>query len=295
MQGDAAAFLSKATGVVRNPIGIIALFIGLIYATATVVSGASPHLTDEQRWVLVIFAGAFPFVVLGTFFVLVTKHHSKLYAPSDWRDERLVFGPQSTEVMIRRLESEVQELVESEPDHEQDERSPAAVSAELEPVKPANPTRLEMVAKAREAEELAFQRLTKLYPHQIYRNVQLDKAPRPVTFDGLISEPPGRPVAFEVKFVRHIKHLKNRIDDAISNGIVAATTIKKYQPSASFELVLVLVTDGMSPDERRKAESIARDRLENVRDLAATVVVFDLDQLREEAHDVKHADSEAAA
>jgi len=78
--GDAALKLS------RSPLGIIALFILLVYGFACLVS-VSGHLTDTHRTILIWFIVAFPTMVLFTFAWLICNHHSKLYSPSDYQDE----------------------------------------------------------------------------------------------------------------------------------------------------------------------------------------------------------------
>lgn len=81
------SFADTAKGLARNPIGIIALFIVLIYGFASLVAGASQNLTADERQPIIWFLVLFPFVVLGAFVWLVTKHHTKLYAPSDYQKD----------------------------------------------------------------------------------------------------------------------------------------------------------------------------------------------------------------
>lgn len=70
----------------KNPLGIIALFLVLVYGMAGFVATSSV-LESEQRLIIVLFLVGFPILVLGIFYSLVTKHHNKLYAPSDFVDE----------------------------------------------------------------------------------------------------------------------------------------------------------------------------------------------------------------
>jgi hypothetical protein len=70
----------------RNPLGIIALFIVMIYAMAGLVT-ASASLSTPERLILVIFLAVFPLIVLLVFYLLVTRHSEKLYAPGDFKDE----------------------------------------------------------------------------------------------------------------------------------------------------------------------------------------------------------------
>ena len=100
MSSDATStegFLKAGTSYIKNPLGIVGLFIALIYGVAGLVAGFSTNLTEDQRWVMVGFTAVFPVVVLGVFVRLVTHHHNKLYSPADWKDERHFFGPQSSQ------------------------------------------------------------------------------------------------------------------------------------------------------------------------------------------------------
>ncbi len=81
-------FGETAKGLARNPLGIIALFIVLIYGFAALIVGVSGHLDDGERVPLIWFLVLFPVLVLAVFSWLVSEHHTKLYAPSDFeRDE----------------------------------------------------------------------------------------------------------------------------------------------------------------------------------------------------------------
>ncbi|MBN2077065.1 MAG: response regulator [Dehalococcoidales bacterium] len=81
------AFGSTAKGLARNPLGIIALFIVLIYGFASLVVGFSDKLTSQERLIIIWFLAVFPCLVLGVFGWLVSRHHTKLYAPTDYRED----------------------------------------------------------------------------------------------------------------------------------------------------------------------------------------------------------------
>ena len=107
----AGAFLEQgAKSYTRNPLGILGLFVGFIWGIVVVVAGFSPNLTESQRWALVLFAALFPIPILCVFYNLVTEHHSKLYAPADWKDERHFFGPQSAQVREQREAREAESV-----------------------------------------------------------------------------------------------------------------------------------------------------------------------------------------
>lgn len=79
-------FSESAKGFTKSPLGIIALFIVLVYGFASLVVGfgqnVSGHITP-----LIYFMVFFPVVVFLGFLWLVANHHNKLYGPSDFKDE----------------------------------------------------------------------------------------------------------------------------------------------------------------------------------------------------------------
>jgi len=84
---DLSTFGTAAQGLARNPLGIIALFIVLIYGFAALTLGFNPHLESGERAPLVWFLVSFPVAVLVLFGWLVSRHNEKLYAPSDYRSD----------------------------------------------------------------------------------------------------------------------------------------------------------------------------------------------------------------
>ncbi len=80
-QGQISQFASFA----RNPLGIIALFLFLVYTIAgSVLGGTAANLQWFERLPLILFLIVFPFAILRTFGDLVRNHHHKLYAPKDF-------------------------------------------------------------------------------------------------------------------------------------------------------------------------------------------------------------------
>src|SRR5215216_5862677 len=77
-------FGETARGLAQNPLGIIALFIVLVYGFASLVVGIGANLDPASTIVLVWFMVLFPVLVLGVFAWLVSRHHWKLYSPRDY-------------------------------------------------------------------------------------------------------------------------------------------------------------------------------------------------------------------
>jgi hypothetical protein len=107
MASDLSSFSTAAKGLARNPLGIIALFIVLIYGFAAITLGASSSFESEERLPLVWFLVLFPVLVLFVFVRLVTAHHEKLYAPGDYKtDEGFLEG---TRARLRYVEAQAQQ------------------------------------------------------------------------------------------------------------------------------------------------------------------------------------------
>ena len=79
--------MKDTLSLLKNPIGVIGLFLVLVEAIASIVVIQS-SLIDTLNLILVLFIVIFPILVLGVFYLLVTKHHNKLYSPSDYKDEQ---------------------------------------------------------------------------------------------------------------------------------------------------------------------------------------------------------------
>jgi hypothetical protein len=96
---------------VRNPLGIVALFISLIYGFASLLLGsAADKLESPERWPLIGFIVLFPFAVLFVFYKLVTKHHGKLYSPGDYKSDDAFLKTLTAEERRQKLMNEVEEV-----------------------------------------------------------------------------------------------------------------------------------------------------------------------------------------
>jgi CheY-like chemotaxis protein len=87
MSEDMKNFNETAKSLARNPLGIIALFIVLVYGFASLVTAFAGSFTSTERLPLIYFLIVFPILVLGVFAWLVSNHSGKLFAPSDFKNE----------------------------------------------------------------------------------------------------------------------------------------------------------------------------------------------------------------
>ena len=102
-------FSGTAKGHASNPLGIIALFIVLVYGMATLVITQSDTLRQGDITALVCFLISFPVIVFGGFLWMVTQHHFKLYAPKDYdNDDGFFISVLIAAAAIQRKNSEKQ-------------------------------------------------------------------------------------------------------------------------------------------------------------------------------------------
>lgn len=87
MSDSFKTFGETAKGLSKNPLGIIALFIVLVYGFASLVTAFSGSLNANDRLPLIWFLVVFPVLVLAVFAWLVSRHAGKLYSPSDYKNE----------------------------------------------------------------------------------------------------------------------------------------------------------------------------------------------------------------
>jgi CheY-like chemotaxis protein len=87
MNNSQFEIVDAAKGLARNPIGIIALFIVMVYGFASLVTVFAGSFTHEERVPLIYFLVLFPVVVLAVFAWLVSTHSGKLFAPADFKNE----------------------------------------------------------------------------------------------------------------------------------------------------------------------------------------------------------------
>ena len=173
--------ITIAPRLAKNPLGIIALFIVMIYGFAALVVGATgDSITSDQRWPLIWFLVLFPVIVLLVFAWLVSKHHQKLYAPSDFQDERMFIGLLSNEDRIEKLDNEIEaiepEITKGSPDTFKHEIKSNVALSDYEEVR----------SKYMLAEKLVLTRIARTSKVKVHENVYFGASKRKGSFDGAI-------------------------------------------------------------------------------------------------------------
>ena len=245
--------------LVRNPLGIVALFISLIYAMANLLLGSTVSaLTAQERYPLIIFIVLFPVVVLGVFYRLVSKHHGKLYAPGDYKDDQSFLRTLSPQERQEKLEREV---AESLPESEAPEALPAPPSVNVSPpaiersvtTDAVSPGLSQLYDDIRNTESAALAYLEREYGLTEARDVAI--ADTGIVFDALLKSG-EKPTFAEIKILRSPLRATQLLDRVLYNALAADKYLK-----GRFKLVLVVVYR-FDRTDLSKIESLWRRRIE---------------------------------
>ncbi|MGA2325562.1 MAG: hypothetical protein ABSH05_04680 [Bryobacteraceae bacterium] len=263
MASPVSEFGRTAQRLSRNPLGIIALFIVLVYGIAGLVLGySSPNLQPSEKLPLIWFLVLFPIIVLGAFLWLVTRHHVKLYAPYDFPDKEGFFRAMTPAEQRQRLDAEV-EAIQAEAVVAPDHRT-LAVEMEGSGIAQAVSIRHAYVL----AEELAFREIEREFGMPVQRNVAIGSD---IGLDGILLHH-GKPMAIEVKFTRQpswrrlVEHTLPRLERVLER-------------SGPMNVVLAIVVEGLTPEQRQAAAARITEMLrEAFRPILLRV--YDFDELR---------------
>jgi hypothetical protein len=228
-------FLKGAKDFARNPLGIIALFISLIYGFASLLlNSAAENLTVQERWPLIIFIVVFPILVLVTFYKLVTNHHGKLYAPGDFKDDKSFLRTLSPEEQEEKLEKEIEESLSG------DEKS------ELSPVETIRSESIEQEREKQQRSHREFRDDLKNIENSLINSISSElkvEAERNVgigeteaKFDAFLQAPSGKFTFLEIKAFRSPHAPLVVLDRILYQAVIA----DRYFES-NFKLILAVV------------------------------------------------------
>ncbi|MBK1793979.1 hypothetical protein JHL21_05650 [Devosia sp. WQ 349] len=267
----------------RNPLGIIALFISLIYGISALLLGASvDKLTPDNQERLVWFIIGFPVAILFAFLYLVTWHHRKLYSPSDFRtDESFLTSGDPVAIGKKYIaegqtaEDNSDPLLGKEGDQTEkdvaegvltksDEVNRAEAPGSVKPSQPLSMPRKnesspsDFAAYAYMIEGLVMQELQNEFQSPIRRDAAFPMAGgRMARVDGIIEGPSG-PFIAEIKLIRPQGEFMRRLrdgQDQLRSYISAAREIIHPKTSG----ILVLVLDGrFAPEQIDRIMNAAR-------------------------------------
>lgn len=234
--------------LVKNPIGIIALFISLIYGFANLLLGAAANsLTPDERFPLVIFIVLFPVVVLGIFYLLVSRHHGKLYAPGDYKDDKSFLRTLSQEEREEKLDKEAQEALP-------ESAAVEAVPADQTSAQPSSAERMDDIRnELRFIESQVITKFESEFNQRAERDVGIGDTG--VSFDALF-QTSGKLTFLEVKSIRHPGTASMILDRILYNAVVADRFM-----NSNFKLILAVVYH-FDKEELPRLERMLRKRVE---------------------------------
>ena len=215
-------------GLTRNPLGILAVFLGILYGIAGLLLGIDAQpLTEANQTVITWLVAIFPFVSLAVFAWLVSKHHAKLYSPHDYRTDEGFFAsvrPSTAAEVEEKLAAEVDAIsseAETEPQSSLAVDAPEAdgeSGAESTPVDPvaAAPSSSDRRRQVYLAESMVLDRLGREFT-SLKRQVKIEtKSGRHIYFDAVGSKGDNWYIV-EVVAARHDHTISMRARDIAYN------------------------------------------------------------------------------
>jgi len=253
--------LKGAKDFARNPLGIIALFISLIYGFASLLLDSSAEkLTEAERWPLILFIVLFPIMVLVAFYKLVTKHHGKLYAPGDFQDDKSFLRTLSPEEQEVRLQKEVKESF--------GQVKGGQIVDSVDSTKPSEPNSDSQTEREKRQEEhrrfrqelekieaSVIERIAEEYGAKAERNIGIGGTD--ANFDAFLPSKEDRFTFVEVKVLRSPGPAMMMLDRLLYNAVVA----DKFFDSR-FKLILAVVYY-FEDSELERVERFWRRKLSN--------------------------------
>lgn len=184
---------------IKNPLTVIAMFAGIAEVSGTVVL---PFLDDSTQGTYVWFLMVFPCLLVTAFFgTLLFKHHV-LYAPSDFKDEKIfanMFKPGSLALRAEKLEEETS--ADAEPQVTSVNASASTPeNVEVEKLGMTPSSHAQIAANASLAEDLVITRLASERQTRFVRNVSPSSMPN-VMFDA-VAKDGNNQLIVEVKYSR---------------------------------------------------------------------------------------------
>lgn len=280
-------FLEGAKGLTRNPLGIIALFIALVYAMATGFLALSAEKLEHcERMPIIWFIVLFPLVVLAVFGYLVRNHHEKLYGPGDYRGDEGFLNAMKRQNEIQheaRVDEEVRQLSgpqngEAAPLLTGELPTPANMGAAPLHESPESPDTLSALrGDVVLAEELALRKLAQEGHKDFKTHVSHTQFPS-IAFDAVFSDTDDEINFVEVRFLRDRLPSTQTLTELV-HRVQAGFFGKQLPQSATVKLLLIFVVTGnRSPQE---ITSFARKRLGNT-PFPVEIRVYDFEKLKED-------------
>lgn len=244
----------------RNPLGVIALFVTICYFIAGLVFsvGLDKLSGTTERLPFIWFVIIFPVIIFVGFIYLVCFHHTKLYGPGDFKNEanfvELTKEERKTKYMKEAAESSVDE-----------EQTPMNIENSAELIKNENSNIRALAYSAENSAHLAIQKLNAIYNTKFNEEVRDNRS----VYDaiGIID---GNLYVVECKYVRNhvtINHLRNTYQQ-----------ILRYRESMSRQdpqMVIVYVLEKYTAEVSAKIQNYYKSIESGLK-----IFVFDYNELK---------------
>lgn len=231
----------------RNPLGIIALFIVLVYGIAALVFGLQADtLEPSLKAPLIYFLVGFPVLVLLVFTWLVSNHHTKLYSPADFRADESFLRTIDLREQNLRLDAEIDAVVPDE------SIETIEGGSKIVPEKVMLARRSDIRESIILAEDLVFRDLELEFSAPIRRHVELRTGTGETQLDGAILQR-SKVVGVEVKFFRRSFGRKSR-----------EYLLELARRVEGMSLIFALVSEGVSEEEQKQNAQRLRSELAGI-------------------------------
>lgn len=265
------------TPFLRNPLGIIGLFIVFIYGIAsytfnTIIEHVGVVLKSSLVWFIIFF----PCVILWVFYWLVTRHHHKLYAPKDFENPDHFMGTISRatpDEVNQKLQEEVSSQFSAQKESLHCEKEETSVEELYKTLsysqihKLFQLSRREHMENVRKAEYFALRAISEQYRQKFEENIKIGD----IVVDGFNDE--GK-----VKTIVEIKYVTSAF---FANRDMLLRMQKQFEDLArrlsNTEFLLVIVK-GREIDENKLIERV--DYVMDRNALKVKVVFFDFNDLK---------------
>lgn len=178
----------------RNPLGIIALFVTICYLIAGLVFtiGLDKLNGATERLPFIWFIIIFPVIIFIVFVLLVCFNHEKLYGPADFKDEANFIKLTNTELQTKyKIEATENSIYE--------ESTPISIENSTDAIKNENLNISKLAYYAENSTHLAVQKLNEIYNTKFTKEVRVGRH----TYDA-IGNIDGKTYIVECKYIRNI-------------------------------------------------------------------------------------------
>lgn len=251
----------------KNPLGVIALFVTICYLIAGLVFSIGLDKLDgaEERLPFIWFIIIFPVIIFVVFVLLVCFHHEKLYGPTDFKDEtnfiKLTYPERKAKYMREATENSIYE-----------EQNPIKIENSSEVIRKEKSNICAFAYSAENSAHLAIQKLNKIYNIQFTEEVRSGR----FIYDaiGVID---GKTYIVECKYIKNMVTV-NRLRDTYQQVLVYRESIFKKNP----QIIIVYILEKYTADICSKIQEYYNSIEPNL-----NIFVFDYNELKTQFNSIE--------